>query len=193
MTDEVRQAAVRDIDYLVRVGFYDADEIVERVEESAAELGEVDHEWLTETVNQAMEDKLAAEATWPDETDCDRLDELFGSLYDRGIIALQNAGYTMSDGIADAVDACEAESGGDVPPVGYCFYHGQDLQRVIETGDLFLAFGAAPGSELTDVEVGEQVFEAAKAHHFRAEWPRSGPTRILLKGINWRCRTRERE
>jgi hypothetical protein len=49
-------------------------------------------------VESEFQRKAAAEASWPSETDCDRLDRVFDRLDEEGICALSNAGYTTSDG-----------------------------------------------------------------------------------------------
>ena len=45
----------------------------------------------------------------------------------------------MSDGLSD-ISEYLAENGRD-GILGYCFYHGQDLERAIAGGGLMLAFG----------------------------------------------------
>jgi hypothetical protein len=52
---------------------------------------------LRSSITPEMARKLAAEVTWPDPTDCDKLDSVFYDLHEQGICALANCGNEMSD------------------------------------------------------------------------------------------------
>jgi len=67
-------------------------------------------------------------------------------------------------------------------------YHGQDLDRVIERGDLYLAFGSVYGDDEKGVEVGHRIKRALQEGGFVVEWAGSIKTRLLLKGIRWQRR-----
>ncbi len=176
------------IRHFVWSGFYDdVDEIVERVVE-VDEAG-CDPAWLRDRVEEEFDRKRAEEPTWPDVTDCDRLDRVFGSLAWQGVIALQNAGNTQSDGWDDVSGVYE-EAGAERSDLhGYCFYHGQDLERVMADGDLYLAFGDILGDETKGVEVGRRIRRALEAHGFHVEWNESVKTRLLVKGVRWQRRS----
>lgn len=49
-------------------------------------------------VDEELRKKREEEGSWPGQTDCDRLDVAFDALLAQGIVALQGAGLTMSDG-----------------------------------------------------------------------------------------------
>src|SRR5262249_16694921 len=72
--------------------FYDADGIVEMIDEAVFSPGEIDHRWLRVQIEEEFRKKKAVEPTWPAVTDCDRLDQAFESLERQGILTLQNAG-----------------------------------------------------------------------------------------------------
>jgi len=77
-------------------GFYGPDDIQEMIGDVLER--DADEAMLQAAVESELAAKAVAEKTWPRVTDCDRLDAVFAEL-DRGsVIALQNAGYTMSDG-----------------------------------------------------------------------------------------------
>ena len=46
-----------------------------------------------------------AQKSWPQVTDCDRLDRAFAALEQQGVIALHRAGCTQSDGLEEVEDA----------------------------------------------------------------------------------------
>ena len=89
---------LEEISAMVRSGFYIKDELMPIFCEEMYAPGEL----IPEEVSAALDSefaKLAAEQhSWPAVTDCDRLDEAFLAINSRGVIALQNAGYTQSDG-----------------------------------------------------------------------------------------------
>src|SRR4051794_388332 len=86
---------------LVWSGFYDADEIVTSINETIFWQNEIDQHWLRAEIQKEFRRKRAEEETWPGTTVCDQLDQAFALLERQGILALQNAGYTQSDGISD--------------------------------------------------------------------------------------------
>jgi hypothetical protein len=184
------EAGVRsEVRKLVWSGFHDgADRIAEIVGDEIYGGG-LDAEELRAKVAEEFASKRAAEATWPAETDCDRLDRVFDQLEAEGIIALQNAGMTQSDGLDD-VSQVYAESGGDGKSRygGYVFYHGQDLERVVAGGDLWLSVGAADGDKAKGVEIGRRVQAALAAAGFAVRWNGDLRTRIAVTGIKWQRR-----
>jgi len=63
----------------------------------------------------------------------DRIRRAFAELNKRGIVALQNAGMTMSDGWEDANETATSSTRGAT------FYHRQDLERAMHGEGLLLA------------------------------------------------------
>lgn len=174
--------AVRD---LVWAGFYDAEEIAIIIEE---DLGE-DRNWLRQEAEKEMARKRAEEATWPATTDCDRLDRVFNTLEAQGILALQDAGLTKSGGIADVTEAYEDAGAEASGIVGFCFYTGQDLEYVMESGQLWLAFGDIRRDDNRGVEIGRRIKHALEDAGFTVEWSGSVGIRILVKSFRWQRRS----
>lgn len=169
-------------------GMHDADEIVEIIDESILEPGQIDQGWLRAEIDKAFRQKWTEEQTWPEVTDCDRLDQVFEALEEQGILALQNAGYTQSDGLSDVAQFYHQAGGERSGIEGYCFYHRQDLERVMESGELWLAFGHVSGEGEPGVEIGRRIKRAFEATGFAVEWDGSIKTRLLVKGIRWQRR-----
>jgi hypothetical protein len=126
---------------------------------------------------------------WPAVTDCDKLDAVFRALNERGLIALQNAGYTQSDGYDDVRDTHESYPD-KLKLTGYCFYHGQDLARAVDGDGLYLAFGPIdPRKEKTEGPViGSWVVEELKRAGFDVDWNGSFEQRIRVRNIDWKRR-----
>jgi len=137
-------------------------------------------------INAECGAKRKAERTWPAETDCDRLDRAWETLRTSGVVALQNAGYTMSDGHHEVDLAAEAHSPDQLR--GYAFYHGQDLERAVESGDLYIAFGSLDDNKERNVAVGQMVRDVLRDAGFNVEWNDDPQTRILIRGMTWRKR-----
>lgn len=165
-------------------GYYSPAEVYGRLGDILED--EVDEDRMCAAVEEEFEKKRAAEASWPLETDCDRLDAAFAALDCEGILALQNAGYTMSDGHEDAAEALST-----APPdkyFGYCFFHGQDLERAVAGDGLCIAFDHVRGDVPEKADVGQKVKQALEHVGFRVEWNGSASSRLNIPGIDWKRR-----
>ncbi|MDB5331472.1 MAG: hypothetical protein JWP03_2623 [Phycisphaerales bacterium] len=149
---------------------------------------DADESMLRSAVVPEFEKKAAAELEWPRSTDCDRLDEVFDALNARGVVALQNAGYTSSDGIADSFEIVH-KRGRDVCK-GYCFYHGQDLDRVVNGKGLWLAFGDLENDKDGKTAIGNLVKETFESFGFEVEWDGNPERRLRIPKLDWRRRGR---
>jgi hypothetical protein len=165
-------------------GFYDKDEVDEMLED-ILEDG-VDPDATYDAVDAEFEKKAAAEESWPAETDCDRLDRVFEALEASGLVALQNAGYTMSDGRGDVSEALEARGADKYH--GYCFYHGQDLERAVNGEGLMLAFADLKADPAKKKAVGDEICAALAQAGFKTEWNGDPETRVSVPKIDWKRR-----
>ncbi|MEL7500793.1 MAG: hypothetical protein AAFN77_24585 [Planctomycetota bacterium] len=125
---------------MVRSGFYSRERLLEVFTEEMYAPGELDTNDVVSAIDAQFAEYEKEKLTYPATTDCDRLDTAFAKMNERGVIAIQNAGYTQSDGYDDVGEAYsqqpEKESN-----LGYCFYHGQDLERAISGDASTLLFG----------------------------------------------------
>lgn len=165
-------------------GFYDRADTEQMMEEILE--GDVDADEMRRFIASEFAAKAAAERTWPKETDCDRLDRAFAELHRSGICALQNAGYTMSDGHSDVAEVLHAE--GFDRFRGYCFYHGQDLERAVAGQGLMLAFADLNDDRAAKTAVGREVIAVLTRAGFKPEWNGDSERRIDLP-IDWKRRT----
>src|SRR5262245_62163301 len=125
----------------------------------------------------------------PTETGPDRLDSVFASLNGRWIIALQNAGYTQSDGYDDVRQSYHERSDRD-RVIGYCFYHGQDLERAVHGEGLYLAFGPmdAKKEKTEGPRIGAMIVEELTRAGFAVRWDGTFDQRISIPAIDWKRR-----
>lgn len=148
--------------------------------------GDVDANKMRAVIDQEFAKKRVAEKSWPKVTDCDRLDRAFVALDADGVCAVQNAGYTMSDGFTEIAEALHAR--GRKNYRGYCFYHGQDLERAIHGHGLTIAFGDLDDDEARTVAIGRVVCVALNAAGFATEWDGTAKNRIEIPRIDWKRR-----
>ena len=185
---EVDQYILDAIKSHVWSGFYTPGEM-QRIIDDLLEVG-ADEALLRASVLPEFERKAQAEAAWPAQTDCDRLDAAFESLEENGVLALHNAGYTMADGHEDA-SAILAESAADTGThnfVGYCFYHGQDVERALTGGGLLIAFDHVDGEVPEKAHIGDVVQAALEAQGLVTEWNGDPEVRINLPAFDWKRR-----
>ena len=178
-----------EIEVIVRGGFDDGNRIAEALCQEMYQPGDLDREEVDEAVARSVARLGEDRKAWPAVTDCDRLDAAFAALTRRGIVALQNAGYTQSDGYDDVLHESRKPRT-SAAPVGYCFYHGQDLARAVRGSGLYLAFGPLdPSKEESEGPViGHIVAEELRRQNFEVSWNGGFDQRIFVPRINWKRR-----
>lgn len=183
--DELREM----IETGVAAGFLEPHEVVEDVVDTLD--GEADPVQLRAAATRLTEVMFAAharaQANWPAETDCDRLDAAFAELESRGIVARQNFSCCQSCGaseIWDEVDAAEAE---DRTIRGFTFYHQQDTESAVHGGGLYLAYQSITEDEGAAEEVGREIVAVLRRHGLEPEWNGSVSKRIRVP-MEWKRR-----
>jgi hypothetical protein len=165
-------------------GFYSPAEVESMIDDVLEEGA--DESFLRGAVAPEFLEKQKAERAWPRHTDCDRLDQAFSALDLLGVLALQNAGYTMSDGHSDAYEALSAR--GQKKYFGYCFYHGQDLERAVAGGGLTIAFDHVDGDVPEKQKVGRTVVAELERVGFKCDWNDEVNRRISIPVFDWKKR-----
>jgi hypothetical protein len=164
-------------------GYYDADLCNEMLDDIMED--NVDEGAMRAAISAEFTKKAAAERSWPKETDCDRLDRAFERLDATGICAIQNAGYTMSEGYAEVAEAIASRGR---TYTGYVFFHGQDVERAVDGHGLTLAFGDVSDDTSKTVAVGKRVAAALAEAGFKTDWDGTADTRINIDHIDWKRR-----
>ncbi|MFZ6709636.1 DUF6891 domain-containing protein [Undibacterium sp. TC9W] len=167
-------------------GFYDANRVNDMLDDILED--DVDETDMRALINREFSEKRKQERKWPDTTDCDRLDTAFDELNSKLIIAIHNAGYTTSDGHEDV-----SEVHSKMPPGtyrGYCFYHGQDVERAVAGQGIFLAFGDMRDTEEGKLEVAEIIKTTLQSHGLFVEWDGDTNKRISIPRMIWQRKLR---
>lgn len=187
---ENQDYALEQIRQWVWSGFYSAEDVEEMLPdilEYSDDEDEVDEQRLRAHVSAELDRKRLAEAVWPAPTDCDRLDSAFQALHAQGICALHNAGYTQSQGHEDVAEFVDQAPAGKYH--GFCFYHGQDVERAVDGLGLLIAFGDLQGDDEAGVAVGRAVAGALRDAGFTVDWDGTLDRRIAIPVLNWQRRT----
>jgi hypothetical protein len=125
--------------------------------------------------------------TPPDGCLNEAIDRAFAALHAQGIIALQAAGYTQSDGWDDAREIAMSWERTGRSARGACFYHEQDLARAVRGGGLMLSFGSFRGEDDT-LGVGREIVRVLGEHGVPTEWTEDAKKRIGIPPFPWHRR-----
>lgn len=173
----------------IKSGFESLDDIITDALEAVEDEGwesEIHEKWIRETLGSEYTKNEAESKSWTYPTDTEKLHSVFDNLCKQKIVALHNAGYTQSDAIYDVQSVWQDLEDNGVKPVGYCYYHGQDLERVIETGTLCIGFyGEKEKNDKEAIIIGHKIVSLLKEQGFSVEWDGSASKRIEIHDFNW--------
>jgi hypothetical protein len=174
---------------MVRSGFYSRERLYEVFTEEMYAPDELKPAEVSSELDAQFTQYELEKQLYPSTTDCDRLDDAFRLMNQRGVVAIQNAGYTQSDGFEDVGEAYSQHSNKE-SVLGYCFYHGQDLERAVNGEGLYFAFGPVnPEDERTvGVDVGNIVRESLENSGLLVEWDGTFENRLRVPKLNWQKR-----
>ncbi|WP_299249176.1 hypothetical protein [uncultured Cytophaga sp.] len=175
----------------MRLGFLSneeiTDNIIEEVEDNEFE-DEISKKWIKATIKSEFEKLKMESKSWENPTKTEKLIAAFEELRTLNIIALHNAGYTMSDGESDVVEVEIALRENGIESDGYCFYHQQDLERAMDykAPSLMIAFQKVNNTDdAVTIRVGKLVVAILKSHDLNVVWDESVNKKIELPGFAW--------
>jgi hypothetical protein len=195
-TKKITQYLQEWLDVSVRGGFSDAKDIYRELQEriddeladgTAGERGDLQR-FLEGYAAKVFTKQRKDESRWTKRTINDSIDAAFAAMNKAGIVALQNAGFTMSDGWEDVN---EIARGRKKRPRGATFYHGQDLARGVAGDGLMLAYGAyveGKGHERASLDLASDVVAILREHGVETKWDGSINQRIAIVPFRWRRR-----
>jgi hypothetical protein len=136
---------------------------------------------------EAVTSHLREQASWPDVTDCDRLDDAFTELNRGGIVCRQNFTCCGNCGVTEIGDEIRIERARGLAVRGYAFYHMQDTESAAEGYGLYLNYGSVEGGKAAALQVGRSIVEALERHGLAADWNGRVDTRIHVR-LDWKRR-----
>jgi hypothetical protein len=187
MTDTTKKDILEQVNISVKSGFYDKEEIFTNVEDYLYEIP-FDHEWAKQQIDKAYSERLREQSTWPTVTDFDKLVQAFDKLNSSGIIALHNAGMTKQDGEGDSEEIHDDLLKKGIITKGFCYYHWQDVERVVDDTHLYIGFGDFHNNDKDALEIGKRVAAALEQQGFELNWDNTVATRIEITNIKWQKR-----
>jgi hypothetical protein len=173
----------------IAAGFADPEDVVEStVEAHADQAGTEDLRPLIERlVAAAVQVHLAAQQTWPEETDCDRLDNALNELTTAGIVCRQNFLCCSTCGEAAIGAEMDEEAKDGLEVRGYAFYHCQDTDRGVAGHGVYLKYGAVEEGEEPLLRIGHEIADTLRRHGLEVEWSGDGNDAILVR-LDWKRR-----
>lgn len=181
------------ISQYVKIGFLSKVEIKEAIDDLVMDEDledQISSQWITDTIDSEFKILVEQSKLWIHPTDNEKLERVFDKLWtDHKIIALHNAGYTIADGEGEVIEVENKLRSKGQYSEGYCFYHEQDVERVINNGDrrLFLAYQKIENEddEVTR-QIGHQIVEELRASGFQVNWDEKPSSRIEIFDFNWK-------
>lgn len=187
MPDSLKNNIIRAIKLDVKSGFFSAEETLDNVKEVFGK-DSLDEQWIISRINRTYAQAFNAQVLWPQVTAFDRLAKAFDKLNQNHIIALHNQGMTKEDGVNDCAELHNKLKKKGIRTRGYCFYHRQDLDRVIDDKTLYLAFGDFDHNDRKRVAIGKAIVKVLKEQGFKVNWNNSSNSRIAIEDLTWRKR-----
>jgi tetratricopeptide (TPR) repeat protein len=139
---------------------------------------------LTAYALRRFEEQRTRQAGWTGPTINDAIDRAFAELNQCGIVALQDAGPTMAAGWENVHEVASSRNHSR----GAVFYHRQDLERALDGGGLYLAYGAFADDDQQTLAVGHEVRATLGRHGVPVEWNGSTNDRLRIPPFEWRKR-----
>lgn len=179
----------RRIETDVAAGFAPDDQIVEGALDYMT--GEMDADVMRSVAPSMLAEAIAAhrgdQATWPDVTDCDRLDAAFAALEADGVISRQNFSCCGTCGATEIWDEIDRATREGRLGYGYAFYHMQDTDAAVEGYGLHLNYGAEDGHPGGAVAVGHEIVRRLREHGLATDWDGRIEKRIGVT-LDWKRR-----
>lgn len=182
---ELRGCIQRD----VAAGFRPEGEIAANAVEILAD--DYDAEALTPQAIKMTRELIAAhrreQASWPQTTDCDRLDSAFAALERAGIVCRQDFSCCGTCGAGEIRDEMDKVAKTGTRVRGYAFYHMQDTECAVDGGGLYLNYGAVQNGEAAAVGIGKEIAASLKQQGLQVDWDETWAKRIGVR-LNWKRR-----
>ncbi len=123
-TNEIKKNIQEQIEYRVKAGFEIREDIIEILVEMVEEEYERDDQtiYIESLIDKLFSQHDKEQNTWKDPTDCDKIDDIFAKLEEKGIVARQNFACCNNCGhseIGYEIKIFKEHS----KPIGYTFYH----------------------------------------------------------------------
>jgi len=176
----------------IRTALFSTKEIEEKIIQTVEDNGfekEFSKSWIKSRIKEEYQKLLAESKHWKSPTDVELLIKAFNELAKDGIIALHNAGYDTREGLDEVQEIIHKLKKKSIKrPIGYCFYHQQDLERAISAthSNLYLSFNTLKNiSDKETIKLGQKIVKILKKYHFKINWDETANTKIEILNFKW--------
>ncbi|WP_299363280.1 hypothetical protein [Winogradskyella sp.] len=187
MKENIKAEVVEQLRKDISFGFYDSNELFENIVDMFYDIENFDKNWLKDEIESRLAKHEDQSQYWEKPTDFERLKDAFDQLNEKGIVSLHKAGYTRQDAENDCLEMIDELKAIGINAKGYCYYHTQDLERVLgEEKMLFLGYDSYNGEDELAKQVAQEIVDILKHNGFNVKWNGSLNSRIEVLDINWR-------
>jgi hypothetical protein len=145
---------------------------------------------IQQMVDRCVAEHEAAESAFPSSTDCDRLTAAFAHLEANGVLAREDVGYTqgdLRDEMWELVDQAGAEGR---HPRGWVAFHRQDVERVVDSGVLYVSFASVSDDDAGFRAIGAEAAAELAGVGLTVDWNGDPNRRVEVIGMQWQKRRR---
>ncbi|MDH2273107.1 DUF6891 domain-containing protein [Moraxella porci] len=189
MFDFINLDIERQLEIMTQLGIHSQARLYTIYHEELYAPDELDSVWLQQTINQLYAKHEAHKQTWEYETDNDKLTKAFAELNSEGIISLEHAGFTNSDGYEDVMSVYSKAKNPSLF-YGYAFYHEQDAISAVMNGTLMLSFGSLDSEkeQTLGIEVGQKIVNTLNRYGLQTSWNGTFEQKIQIDNFKWQKR-----
>lgn len=190
--DSLEEHLEQSFNFLVQSGYRSrataSEQLAEILEGELPDASPEETKTWFDRLDKEFNERERIEETWTASTTNDRITAAFQELAKEGIIALECAGFTMSDGWEDVADARKLQ------PEAWAaaFFHEQDVARALNGSELLIAFGAftkGDDHEVESLRAGKRIVDVLWANNVTTSWPNTLEQRIAIQPFEWQRRT----
>lgn len=187
MTEEIKQEVLEQVELDIKFGFEDEEQLFDSIRDMFYQEDNFDESWLRQVLSAKFQLHQKESLTWKHPTDFERLSKTFDELILEKIICLHNAGHTKSDGEEDCMQTIERLNTLGIKATGFCYYHSQDLGRVVdpEIRSLYLRFDSLTRDDNEALFVANKIVDKLQKNGFEVAWTGTVDESIEVKNILW--------
>ena len=189
MEQSIKDEAIEQLDKDIVFGFDDKEDLLMGISDMFYNVDNFDKKWLKNEIKIRLKEHKLVSKKWEYPTDFDRLLKAFDSLNAKGIVALHKAGYTKQDAQDDSLDMIMRLKKKGIEAKGFCYYHTQDLERVIsEDKNLFIGYDSYNHNDTLAKEIADEIAKTLKLNGLKVKWNGSIESRIEIVDMDWKKR-----
>lgn len=190
MDSELMEELSFEIQLLLKIGFYNDEEILEIIDDEFIEE-DIPKEKLLEIFSNVKKD---FDSPSKDSDDFLNLKEAFLNLSkNHKILAIHNAGYDIEEGIQDSFELFTHLRNNKYEVEGFCFYSFEDIEIAIGENILLIAFGDFEFDEDKGLRIAKTVKDELVSKGFNINWDESIDERIEITDFNWQKAYEDRD